>query len=204
MRIHGWALAVAVLALAGGAAAGTGDAERPAPAVDQLVLAETVAAPGATVRLPVRLIDQPGTPLGADQPFGAGIQAFALRVRALPEGAITSMTLRRSGVAAERTPLFESTPPAPGGAALLVSFEEGREPLLSFSGQRGTIIAEIEARLAAGLVPGTRIDLRLDPAVSVLGNQAGTIEESAANGTLRLRDGAIRIDGPWPPAGDSD
>lgn len=193
------ALATTLVAAATALAAGT-PASTPRPA-DELALAAATAAPGATVRLPVRLRDRPGTPLGADQPFGAAIQAFALRVRALPAGSVTAMTIRRAGVAATRTPLFESAPATADGAAFLVSFEEAKAPLVGFSGRDGTILAEVEVRLAAKLPPGTVIDLRLDPALSVLGNQAGTIEENTANGGLRLVDGAIEVLGSWPAAG---
>lgn len=164
------------------------------PPQSEVKLASAKAGAGKTVVLPLTVKDSQGTPLGWERPFGERIQGISLKVQALPATAVRSIVVRRAGVSADLAPLFEARPAGRGSASLLVSFDEATElvPLLP-SSRRGQQVAEIEVQLAAGLAPGTVIELRLDPGVTVLSNQGGTVAESAANGWLRLVDGRIDV-----------
>lgn len=195
---------VAVVALA----AGYGDLALAAPAPERLTrpapwrplvgasaleIDRVDARAGATVRIAVRVRDGAQTPLGAEQPDGARIQGLAFRVRFLPEDAVTSAVVRRAGTTAALTALFESAARPPAGIAYLAAFDEHAAALPLTPGGGVQTVAELELTLAPGLAPGTRVELRLDPAATALSNQAGTISETPGNGWLRLRDGAIRI-----------
>jgi hypothetical protein len=117
-------------------------------------------------------------------------------VVALPAEAVQAISLRRAGATAGLEPLFEARPRSAGGpAGLLATFDEARYPLALGAGPAGNRlqIAEIVVELAPTAVPGTRVELRLDPTTTMLGNQAGTISESAANGWLYLYDGSLRV-----------
>ena len=152
------------------------------------------AGAGKTVVLPLTVRDSQGTPLGWERPFGERVQGISLRVQALPAQAVRSIVVRRAGITADLAPLFETRPAGRGSASLLVSFEEATDLVpLTASGRGGQQVAAVEVQLAAGLAPGTVIELRLDPGVTVLSNQGGTVAESAANGWLRLVDGRIEV-----------
>jgi hypothetical protein len=164
------------------------------PPQSEVRLASARAEAGKTVVLPLTVTDRQGTPLGWERPFGERIQGLAFKVRALPATAVRSMVVRRAGVAGDLAPLFETSPAGQGSASLLVSFDEATALLpLSTTGRRGQPVAEVEVRLAPGLAPGAVVELRLDPGVTVLSNQGGTVVESAANGWLRLVDGKIQV-----------
>jgi hypothetical protein len=180
------------LALATALAAG---ATAAAPLRSELAVGEAVGAAGKTVVVQVKLRDRPGTPLGFDRPFGERIQALALKVRCLPEGAVEAVQVRRAGATAALTPLFEARPVVAGTASLLVSFDEARAPLPTQATARGErlTVARVEVRLARGLAPGTVVELRLDPEVTTVGNQAGTVAETVGNGWLSIRDGRIVV-----------
>lgn len=173
----------------------SGLAADPRPRTSELAVAEATGAPGKTVVLQVKLRDRSGTPLGYDRHFGQRIQGLSLRVRCLPAEAVESVTVRRAGVTAGLAPLFEARPASAGAAGLVVSFDEATQPLPLDPPARGErmTVARVEVRLARGLPPGTVVEVRLDPQVTTLANQAGTVSETAANGWLQLRDGRITV-----------
>ncbi len=192
------------LAAAPHAALSTREAEEAVPASDRprstVALGKAMARAGATIAIPVTLVDAAGTPLGRDRDAEAPIQALALSVNVLPAGAVTAIEVRRAGVLARPEPLFESRPVHAAGAALVVSFDEAFAPLpISSAGVSAsrtppaTAIAEVVVTLARELAPGTAVELRLDPGTTLLSNQAGTVSETAANGWLALRDGRIEV-----------
>jgi hypothetical protein len=152
------------------------------------------ARPGAKAVVPVWVIDAEGTPLGWDRGTADRIQAFGLRVRCLPAGAVERIAVRRAGVLASVAPMFEAAPAAPDGVSLVLSFDGRRTavPLVP-DGRRRQLVAYLEVTLARSARPGTAVELRLDPEATLLGNQAGTVAETPRNGWLRLRDGAIRV-----------
>ncbi len=164
------------------------------PPQSEVRLASAKVGAGKTVVLPLTVKDSQGTPLGWERPFGERIQGLSLKVQALPATAVRSIVVRRAGVMADLAPLFEAQPAGRGSASLLVSFEEATDLVpLTQSGRGGQQVAAVEVQLAAGLAPGTVIELRLDPGVTVLSNQGGTVAESSANGWLRLVDGRIEV-----------
>jgi hypothetical protein len=155
---------------------------------------EVGAAAGGRVVAHVWVVDADGTPLGWDGPTGERIGALAFRVRALPAGAVAALVVRRAGVLAGDSPLFEARPASADGVSLVVAFDPARDPLrLGTGGTERQVIAALEVTLQRGLAPGTRIELRLDPEVTVLSNRAGTVSETPGNGWLRLRDGLVVV-----------
>ena len=172
--------------------------ERPAPwrpeaGPTTLEIDRVVASAGATVRVAVRVRDVAGTPLGAELPAGARVQGLAFRVRFLPADAVTHAVVRRTGAAAPLPAMLEVASRPASGIAYLAAFDERTATLPLTPGAGAQAVAELELTLATGLAPGTRVELRLDPAATALSNQAGTVSETSANGWLRLRDGSIRI-----------
>jgi len=161
----------------------------------ELALVSAVGAPGKTVVLQVKLRDRPGTPLGLDRPFGERIQGLALRVRCIPEGAVQAVTVRRTGVTAPLSPMFEARPVSGRSAGLVVSFDEARQLVPTDPPTRGgwVKVARVEVKLAPGVAPGTVVEVRFDPQATALSNQAGTIAETPGNGWLAAHDGKITV-----------
>jgi hypothetical protein len=192
-------LVVLAAAAASATAASPGRIERPAPwrpetaGASALEVDRIAASAGATVRVAVRVRDATGTPLGAERQAGARVQGLAFRVQFLPADAVTYAVVRRTGAAAPLTALFEAAARPASGIAYLAAFDERNAALPLAPGGGARAVAELELTLAADLAPGTRVELRLDPAATALSNQAGTVSETPGNGWLRLRDGAIRI-----------
>ncbi len=177
-------------ASAGGAAGGAQPRSR-------LAVGSATAPPGATVRLPIELVDRPGTPLGPERPFGERVQALSFAVACSPCDGVASLAIEPAGPLARNPALFSSRPSGAGHAALVASYEESTAPLflgLSSSKLRQPV-ATLVVRLAPSARPGTRLDLRLDPGATTLANQAGDLFESATNGWLELVDGTLTIGG---------
>ena len=95
----------------------------------RLIVGSATAAPGATVRIPIDLVDRPGTPLGPEQPFGDRVQALALAVRCAPCDGIAALALEPAGPLARYEPAFASRPEKPGQAALVTVYDEAAAPL---------------------------------------------------------------------------
>ncbi len=161
----------------------------------RLNVGSATAAPGATVRIPIDLVDRPGTPLGPERPFGDRVQALALTVRCAPCDGIAALTLEPAGPLAKNEPTFESRPERPGQAALVTVYDEATAPLfLGFSSSRlRQRVATLVIQLAPSAPAGTTLDLRLDPGTTMLSNQAGTTYETVPNGWLELADGRLAI-----------
>jgi hypothetical protein len=153
------------------------------------------AGPGGTVVVPVRLLDRRGTPLGPERGLDREIQGLALRVDCLPVDAVRDVRVRRAGLTARIEPRFEAAPRRPGSASLVASFGDALQPLAGdlASSRTGMVVAELVVTLAKGVPPGTRIELRLDPGVTMLSNQAGTVTETVTNGWLQLVDGSLLV-----------
>ena len=79
----------------------------------RLIVGSATVEPGATVRIPIDLVDRPDTPLGPEQPFGDRVQALALAVRCTPCDGIASLTIEPAGPLAKNEPTFESRPGTP-------------------------------------------------------------------------------------------
>ncbi|HEV7920647.1 MAG TPA: Ig-like domain repeat protein [Thermoanaerobaculia bacterium] len=159
---------------------------------DALSLSATSGNAGATVRVAVSLQDVAGTPLGADSAIGRRIQGVAFRV-AYDPAKVAGVTFARGGVLQNLTPLYDRTSAASGSIAYLGAFEEATQPI-----PLGTAVARIgtlSVQLAPGLTAGTVVALTLDPATTVLSNQAGTVFESRYNRKLTLASGSVTVGG---------
>jgi len=164
---------------------------------ETLVTLGSAVAPagGATVIVPVYVRMAGGGQLGPDQPSGYAAQGLALKVVYAPVEAVAAIKIRRAGVTAPLSPLFETFVRSRDGVAMIVSFQEStqRIPLTLSSDGLGDTVAEVEVSLAPDVREGTVVTLRFDRKTSALSNQAGTVLESAANGHLRFRDGHIVV-----------
>lgn len=182
------------------ALAGELSRDEPAPPASVLRIGKGTTTPGGTLALPVHLLDATGTPLGEERRSGARIQSLALQVVALPSSAVASIELRRAGATLRYEPLFESRPTTSSGAALVATFDEALAPLPILASNLawgrpgpGILVAEVVVTLAEGIPAGGFVELRLDPAGTLLANQAGTLAESARNGWLTLVDGRLEV-----------
>ena len=161
----------------------------------RLIVGAATAASGTTVRIPIDLVDRPGTPLGPERPWGDRVQALALALACSPCDGIASLSIEPAGPLARNEPTFESRPGRPGHAALVTAYDEATAPLflgLSTS-ERRQRVATLVVQLAPSAPAGTTLDLRLDPGTTMLSNQAGTIHESVPNGWLEVADGRLTI-----------
>jgi hypothetical protein len=149
------------------------------------------------VQVPVYLRDTAGTPLGIDQSAGSRIQSFSVRVTYSPASAVQSIGFTRSGITAPLTPMFESSPSAPGSVSLLASFDEGSNliPFASNAALPGDEIGRLVVALSPTAVPGSTITLTLDPVLTQLTDEGGSPAtiETVGNGRLSLVSGAIRV-----------
>lgn len=152
-------------------------------------------AGGATVVVPIHVRVASGGLLGPDQPNGRAIQGLAFKVVYSPAEAVAAVKVRRAGITAGLSPLFETSPRAQGSVTMLVSFDESNQriPFTTSGEGDGDLVGEVEVTLAPNVADGTIIKLSLDRGTSALSNQAGTIVETAMNGQLQLRDGEITV-----------
>jgi hypothetical protein len=158
------------------------------------------AAAGSTVDVPVSIRDVSGTPLGLDQPPGSRIQSYGLTVNYAPAAAVQSVTFTRAGITAPLTPTFESSPSAPGTISLLDVFQESTNliPFTLNAPAPGNQVGVLHVTIAPTATVGTTIALTLDPTLTQLSNQAGTIKESVATNNLTLVNGSILVTTPVP------
>jgi hypothetical protein len=163
-----------------------------------LEVASVTAPSGAVVNVPVYLRDSTDTPLGPERARDAQIDGIALRIRFVPVTPIVAARFLSS--AEQRLPpaRLEVAPRTADGISYLVVRPCGsglaRDLCFSASTSTPQPIAVLELTLARRLPSGSRIELTLDPAVSVLSNAAGTLSESVANGFLVLRNGVVEVE----------
>jgi hypothetical protein len=165
----------------------------PAP-VDSVTVG-TVTAPQFTqVDVPVYIRDASGTPLGIDQPAGSRIQAYSIKVSYSPASAVQAITFTRAGITAPLTPVFESSPASAGSISLLDSFQESTNliPFTLNAAPPGNQVAHLLVTLSNAATPGTVITLTLDPTLTQLSNEGGTVSETPSV-TLLLVSGAITV-----------
>jgi hypothetical protein len=168
----------------------------PAAAQDAVTVG-TVTANGNTVDVPVFIRDLAGTPLGQDRPAGSKIQSISIRVFYAPAAAVQSVTFTRAGITAGLTPISEFTPAASGAISLLMTFDEGTNPIpfTLNAPAPGDQVAHLVFTLSPSAAPGSSISLTVDPSLTQLTDQAGTAatKESSGIGNLTLVNGAINI-----------
>jgi hypothetical protein len=168
----------------------------PAAAQDAVSVG-TASATGNTVDVPVFIRDVAGTPLGQDRPAGSKIQSISIRVTYAPAAAVQSVTFSRAGITAGLTPISEFTPASSGAISLLMTFDEGTNPVpfTLNAPAPGNQVAHLVFTLSPSAAPASSISLTLDPALTQLTDQAGTgaTKESSGAGNLTLANGAINI-----------
>lgn len=166
-----------------------------APA-DVITVGTAAGMPGATVDIPVFIRDTSGTPLGIDQPAGSRIQSYSIKVDYAPAAAVQAVTFVRAGITQSLTPVFESSPAAPGSISLLDTFQESTNliPFTSNAPLPGDQIAVLHVTLAGNASPGS-VTLTLDPTLTQLTDEAGSAatKETVGAGNLTLIDGSITV-----------
>ena len=173
------------------------------PAAAQVVLSDVVTvgsasgSPGSTVNVPVYIRDTAGTPLGIDQPSGSRIQSYSITVDYAPTTSVQTVTFTRAGITAPLTPTFESSPSTTGAISLIDQFAEMTNliPFNSNAALPGNLVGHLLVTIPASAVPGSTINLTLDPLTTELTDAGGTpaTAETPANGRLTLVAGAIAI-----------
>ena len=168
-----------------------------APA-DIVTVGTVTAAPGTTVDIPVYIRDASGTPLGLDQPPGSRIQSYALKVNYSPASAVSAITFTRGGITAPLTPLFESSPSAPGTVSLIDAFQESTNlvPFTVNAPTPGNQVAVLHVSVSPSAPGGSTITLVLDSTLTQLASQDGTLTESTTAGSLLLVNGAVSVTAP--------
>jgi hypothetical protein len=164
------------------------------PVQDTVTLAQVEAGPGTVVEVPVYVRDLSGTPLDEGAGAGGEIQAFGLRVDAVPATHVVSLGWQASGATAGLTPVFPVTTDGGDHAVVLRFYSEATAPLpLTLDAPApGDEIGRLLVEVAPGTPEGHQIDLVLAPSTSLVSGDALT-EESVANGWLATVDGRITI-----------
>jgi hypothetical protein len=125
-------------------------------------------------------------PVSIAKNTGNAVNGVAFRV--LFDGeVIASMSFARSGALTSVTPLYERAQQGSGWFSYIALFSAAT----NLSGQIGTLTASPQPQA----VPGTTVALLLDPPGAMLSNQAASVVETVANGSLALSNGSITIDG---------
>jgi len=168
---------------------------------DVVTVSTGAGVAGASVDVPIYIRDTSGTPLGIDQPAGSRIQSYSIKVDYAPAASVQSVTAARAGITAGLTPLFESSPSAPGSISLLDTFQESTNliPFTSNAALPGNQVAVLHFVLAASAAPGT-ITLTLDPALTQLTDESGSAatRETTTAATLSLLNGSITVNPSTP------
>jgi len=171
-------------------------------AVSAAVVSSDVVTIGSPVRtglltfdVPVYVRDVSGSPLGIDQPFGSRIQSLSLKVNYSPTAPIQSITFTRAGITVPLTPSFESQPSLSGSISLLDTFHEATNlvPFTSNAAAPGDLVGHLTVSFTNQAVAGTVITLTLDPTLTQLSNEGGTVSESTTLGTLTLVNGSVIV-----------
>jgi hypothetical protein len=170
-------------------------AAQPTPQ-DVITVGSGFAPAGTVIDIPVSIRDTSGTPLGIDQPPGSRIQSYSIKVDYAPAASVQSITFTRAGITASKTPLFESSPSAPGTISLLDTFQEATDllPFTSNAALPGNQVAHLLIQLAPGATPGP-LTLTLDPLLTQLTDEGGNAatKETVANGRLLLVSGVVTV-----------
>lgn len=163
-------------------------------AQDVLTIGSEVGSPGTSVTVPISLLDRNSTPLGIDTGSPNRIQGFAFKVLYRTE-LISSITFTRAGVAAALTARHAAALQGSGWSSAIVSFDESTAPLplhlnTTAPGDRiGTLTVTIRADAPAGSVT----PLLFHAPSAMLANEAGTTQETVANGQLSLVNGSVTV-----------
>ena len=166
-----------------------------ASAQDVLGLAAIGGLPGQTRDVPVTIRDLSGTLLDEGDGTNFEIQGFAFRLDFAPPEHVTAVTFVQAGVTAGHTPVFPVITPAANHIIVLMSFDEGTDPLVFTldAPPPGNLIGALRFTLSAAAPLGTLITLTLASASATLANGAATLSETVANGHLALAAGSLEV-----------
>jgi hypothetical protein len=166
----------------------------PAAAQDVLTLGTGAAPGGGAAVVPVSILDHTGTPLGADAGTGNRIQGVGFKVM-FSTDLVSSVSFTRAGVMASPAPLFELMLQGPGYMSYLVSFTESTSPIpfTPDAAAPGDLIGRLTVNLQPSAPIGGVVILQFDPPSAILSNQAGTVRETVALGTLALVNGSVTV-----------
>lgn len=176
-----------------------------AVAQDVLTLGTGEAAAGGVVSISLSIRDVGGTPLGTDAISGNRIQGFAFKVL-FPTEIVASVSFARAGVTASLTPLHQAALQGSGWSAAVVSFNESSNviPFGLNAAAPGDSVGTLTVTLSVTAPAGSTATLLVDPPSAMLSNQAGSVRETVANGSLTLVNGSVRVTGSLAtPAGFS-
>ncbi len=121
-------------------------------------------------------------------------QSMSFRAHFETDGTIGDVTVRSAGAAKSAgVPLFEMSPRKGSDLSYIVSYDP-RNGGLNLGASHSAVVAEIE--VAAN---DANIAISLDPAVTMLSDQSGTMTATVANGKLKLNGATIRNDVPKQP-----
>lgn len=152
---------------------------------DVLTIGSASGPSGASIAIPISILDRSGTSLGIDASASNRIQGFAFKVT-FDAAAVSSVTFTRVGIAASATPLFQTTLQGDGWISVVVTFSQPLALDLNTTSP-GNRIGMLT------VVANSTTTLRFDPPSAVLSNQAGTTQESVAAGNLSLVNGSVTI-----------
>jgi hypothetical protein len=93
--------------------------------------------------------------------------------------AISDITVRRAGAAKDVPAIFETSQRSGMDVSYVVAYDPRG---LTFDASRSAVVAEVEMAGA-----GAELSLSIDPALTMLGNQAGTVKATVANGKLEVK-----------------
>lgn len=166
-----------------------------ASAQDALGVDAIGGLPGQTRDVPVTIRDLSGTLLDEGDGTNLEIQGFAFRLDFAPPEHVTAVTFVQAGVTAGHTPVFPVITPAANHIIVLMSFDEGTDPLVFTldAPPPGNLIGALRFTLSAAAPLGTLITLTLASASATLVNGAATLSETVANGHLALAAGSLEV-----------
>ena len=116
----------------------------------------------------------------------AAPQSMSLKLHVSGDAAIGDVIIRRAGAAKDVPTVFETSRRSGNDVSYLVAYDPRG---ISFDESRSAVVAEIEIAGA-----GANMSVSIDPALTMLSNQAGTSKATVANGHLEVRGTAARGD----------
>jgi hypothetical protein len=126
-------------------------------------------------------------------------QSMSFRAHFETDGTMGEAMVRSAGVAKDAgVPLFEISPRMGSDLSYLVSYDP-RNGGLNLGASHSAVVAEIEVS-----ANNANITISLDPSVTMLSDQSGTVTATVANGKLKVNGTTIKNDAPQPRAPRSE
>jgi len=120
----------------------------------------------------------------------AAPQSLSLKLHVSGDAAVGDVIIRRAGAAKDVPTVFETSRRSGNDVSYLVAYDPRG---ISFDESRSAVVAEIEIAGA-----GANMSVSIDPALTMLSNQAGTSKATVTNGHLEVRGTAARGDSSSP------